>query len=391
MAEWQLERLPFFEDVHYDLADRLITWRHDHRALIEADHAGDFESYCRQVLRALSEAGFLDYVVPDPDDPRSAHIDVRSICIIREALAFDSGLIDSMFVMQGLGTSPIWRHSDASLRHRYLTLARRGELMAALALTEPHGGSDVANVATRATPVEGGFRIDGQKSWITNGGMADFYVTVARSTDAPGAGGLSVFLVERDAEGLEAGPQLDMVAAHPIANLRFDGCRVAESAMIGEPGAGFKLAMAGFDIFRPSVGAAAVGMARRALAESVSRVGQRKLFGTPMSDHETVRAKIADMAVETDSAAMMVYRAAWSADTLGKPVSTQSAMAKLTATETAQRVVDAAVQLFGAEGVWRGSIIENLYRDVRPTRIYEGASEIQKVVIARGILGRKTS
>ncbi|MGE4306392.1 MAG: acyl-CoA dehydrogenase family protein, partial [Novosphingobium sp.] len=381
----------FFDEGHYDLARRLVAWLHDHRGLIEADHTGDLERYCRQVLGALGEAGFLDFVVPNPEDPLSVRIDVRSICIIREALAFDSGLIDSMFVMQGLGTSPIWRHSDPDLRREYLLKARQGELMAALALTERHGGSDVANVATRALPVEGGFRIDGEKSWITNGGMADFYVTVARTGDAPGAGGLSVFLVGRDAKGLEAGPQLDMVAAHPIANLQFNDCRVAEHAMIGEPGAGFKLAMAGFDIFRPSVGAAAVGMARRALAESVDRVHGRKLFGSPMSDHESVRVKVADMAVETDSAAMMVYRAAWSADKLGKPVSTQSAMAKLMATEAAQRVIDAAVQLFGAEGVWRGSIIENLYRDVRPTRIYEGASEIQKVVIARGVLGRKSS
>jgi acyl-CoA dehydrogenase len=386
MAEWRLQNLPFFDEGHFRLADKLQEWRGREGIPPEAHGSEVPQSLCRELLRQLAQWGFLDYVVPEPAHSATTRLDVRSICIIREALAFDSCLTDTMFVMQGLGTSPLWRHPDAEVRRRYLDPARRGETISALALTEPDAGSDVAAITTSATRHGGSYVLNGHKAWISNGGMADHYLVIARTGEAPGSRGLSAFMVEAGTPGLAWGPQEEMIAPHPISMLSFTDCRVPASSMIGEAGQGFKAVMAGFDVFRPSVGAAAVGVARRALAEAVARVKSRRMFGKPMAEMDNVQAKIADMAVDTEAASLMVYRAAWMADTLGGRVSAQAAMGKLLATESAQRVVDSAVQLFGAAGVWRGSIVEKLYRDIRPMRIYEGASEVQKVVIARSVL-----
>jgi len=386
MSPWRLDRLPFFNDDHYRLEERLLVWRDRNASLVGVEPHGDIAPLCREILAELAASGLLSYVVPDPENSVAGKLDVRSICIIREALAFDSCLVDSMFVMQGLGTSPVWRHPDPEVRKRYLVPARQGQTIAALALTEPDAGSDVGAITTSAVRDGADYVLNGRKAWITNGGIADYYLVIARTGEAPGSRGLSAFMVNAATKGLSCGAPEEMIAPHPISSLTFEDCRVPESTMIGLPGQGFKAAMAGFDIFRPSVGAAAVGVARRALRETIDRVRGRRLFGKTMAEMDSVQAKIADMTADTESAALMVYRAAWCADTMATRVSTQSALGKLVATEAAQRVVDAAVQLHGATGVWRGSIVENLYRDIRPMRIYEGASEVQKVVIARGVL-----
>ena len=386
-APWQLEPSAFFEARHYALAERLYDWRRQNADLGAHHDDTDLEPYCRDLLRRLAEWGFLDFVVPDAADSAGTRLDIRSICLIREALAYDSCLADTMFVMQGLGLSPLWSHPDEALRRRYLEPARRGRTMAALALTEPEAGSDVAGLATTATRDGDDYVLNGSKIWISNGGMADHYVVIARTGEAPGSRGLSAFMLDADAPGLTCGPQRAMIAAHPIAPLTFENCRVPAERMIGEPGRGFKSAMAGFDVFRPSVGAAAVGVARRAMAEAVERVKTRRMFGKTMAEMESVQNRIAEMACDTEAAALSVYKAAWTADVIGGRVSGTSAMAKLIATEAAQRVTDAAVQLFGALGVARGSVVEQLYRDIRPMRIYEGASEIQKIIIARSVLG----
>lgn len=383
---WNLEKLPFFEDRHYRLADRLNEWR-EANADLDGPH-GDvpLAELARDIMGRLADWKFLDLVVPPADADVDEWIDVRSICIVREALAYDSPLADSMFVMQGLGLSPLWRHDEPELRREYLDRARGGETIAALALTEPASGSDVAATRTTARAEGDSFVIDGEKVWITNGGMADHYLVVARTGEAEGAQGLSAFLVDADTPGLSCGPQQAMIAEHPISSVSFSGCKVPASRRIGEAGSGFKAAMRGFDVFRPSVGAAAVGIARRALAESLDRVTSRHLFGKKMSELDNIRSTIADMAIDVDTAALSVYRAAYAADVIGGRVSREAATAKYVATEAAQRVCDSAVQLFGALGVAQGSVVERLYRDVRPMRIYEGASEIQKIVIARAVL-----
>jgi acyl-CoA dehydrogenase len=384
---WQLEQLPFFDDSHRELAGRLSEWTTGNEELLAHPPAGsDERSHALELLQALAKAGFLKYAVPQPGGNGEMTLDVRGLCLVREALAYDSFLADSFFVMQGLGTAPVWRHPDAAMRDALLDACRSGERIAALALTEPSAGSDLAQVATTAQLEGDHYVLNGQKAWITNAGLAHQYVVVARTGEAPGSKGLSAFLVPADARGLTASAPVDMVAPHPLAHLTFDRVTVPRSAMVGAAGSGFKAAMAAFDVFRPSVGAAAVGAARRALSEAVARVKQRKMFGQSMTELGAVQSKIADMAADVDAAAMLVYRAAWIADVRGGRFSKEAAMAKLVATEYAQRVIDSAVQLFGALGVARGSKVEELYRDIRPTRIYEGASEVQRLVIARNVL-----
>lgn len=387
-ATWSLERLPFFDESHYRLAERLQEWRVAHATLGQHADAADFDPLCREILARLAEWGFLDYIVPSAGGGENFTLDLRAICLIREVLAFDSCLIDTVFVMQGLGMSPLWRHEDEALRARYLSLVRSGKTIAALALTEEQSGSDAAAIVTRAVQDGNDYVINGSKFWITNGGIADHYMVAARSSDEPGANGVSMFLVDADTPGLKCGPQEPMIADHPISQVTFRDCRVPASRMIGPPGGGFKAAMKGFDVFRPSVGGAALGIARRAMAEVLERVQTRHMFGKLMSQMDVMQAKVADMACDTETAAMAVYRAAWASDVIGGRISKEAAMAKLIATEAAQRVVDGAVQIFGAAGVSRNSVVENLYRDLRPMRIYEGASEIQKVVIARSILAK---
>lgn len=385
---WKLSPLPFFDERHQRLAERLMEWRSANADLAEVHPEGDFGPACRDILQRLKEWGFLDLVLPRVGPEGVVLPDVRSICVVREALAYDSFLADSVFVMQGLGTAPLWRHPDAGLRDAWLEPCRRGEHIAALALTEPGAGSDLASVETTATLADAGesYVLNGVKAWISNAGIADHYIVVARTGEAPRSRGLSAFIVAAGTPGLIVGPNIDLIAPHPIGEVRFENCRVPRRQMVGAAGEGFKAAMATFDIFRPSVGAAAVGAARRALAETVARVKKRRMFGKTMAEMETVQHRIADMTADTEAASLMVYRAAWALDVLGGRVSRESALAKLAATEAAQRVIDSAVQLFGALGVARGTVVERLYRDIRPMRIYEGASEVQKIVIARSVL-----
>ena len=379
MADTTFPSWPFFEERHRALAQAIEAWA---AANLPVDHE-DVAAACRTLVQKLGRDGFLKHTAPDPDAP--SPLDVRALCLIRETLARHDGLADFTFAMQGLGAGPISLFGNDAQR-RLLERTRAGQAIAAFALTEQKSGSDVANIALAARHDGNMYILDGEKTWISNGGIADFYVVFARTGEAPGARGLSAFIVPADAPGFAIAEHLDVIAPHPLARLRFDGVRVSASALIGAPGEGFKIAMATLDIFRATVGAAALGFARRALDETVSRVRKRELFGGPLADLQMVQAHIADMAVDVDAAALLVYRAAWAKDNGAARVTREAAMAKLFATERAQQVIDKAVQLHGGDGVRRGHIVERLYREIRALRIYEGASEVQKVVIARQTL-----
>lgn len=383
MKPWPLWDTPFFEERHRAFARSLLELE-----LPEVDeHSRDLGPASRALARAMGERGLLDIVVPPGAETGEAVIDLRSVCLAREVLAYRFGdLADSVFVMQGIGTAALWQTGSAELCRRTLPAARRGDTIAALALTEPETGSDVANIATVAERDGEGWRISGEKTFISNAGFADHYVVIARTGEAPGARGLTAFLVDADAAGLSAGPPIDFMAPHPAAPLRLDAVRVTPDRLVGAPGQGFKVAMATFDVFRASVGAAGVGAGRRALDESLDRVTSRRLFGKAMAEMDGVQTKLAEMATTLEQAALCVYRAAWAKDTTGGRCTRDVSMAKLTGSEAAHSVVDAAVQLFGGAGVARGSVVEKLYREVRPMRIYEGASEVQKLVIARDLI-----
>jgi acyl-CoA dehydrogenase len=313
--------------------------------------------------------------------------DVRTLCLAREVLAYRDGLADFAFAMQGLGTGSITLFGSEELKARYLPPVARGEAIAAFALSEPEAGSDVAAMSATATPDGSGHvRIDGTKTWISNGGIADHYVVFVRTGEAPGARGLSAFMVDADTPGLTVAERIEVIAPHPLATLRFENCRVPLSNRIGGPGEGFKVAMATLDVFRPTVGAAALGFARRALDEALGRAGTRRLFGGPMGELQMVQAALGEMATEVDAAALLVYRAAWTKDQGASRVTREAAMAKMYATEAAQGVIDKAVQLFGGLGVTKGVKVEELYREIRALRIYEGATEVQKIVVARELL-----
>lgn len=314
--------------------------------------------------------------------------DLRRLALSRDLLAHRSGLADFVFGMQGLGTGAISLFGTAAQRQRVLPAVVRGERIPAFALSEPEAGSDVASLATTARRDGSGWRLDGVKTWISNGGLADYYVVFARSGEAPGARGLSAFLVEAGTPGFEVEARIRVIAPHPLATLRLRDCHLPADALIGEPGRGFAVAMATLDVFRTTVGAAALGFARRALDEAVARVRERSAFGRRLAEFQLTQARIADMALEVETAALLVYRAAWVRDTQDRRITRESAMAKLHATEAAQRVIDSAVQLFGGLGVVHGMPVENLYREIRALRIYEGTSEIQKLVIAGTLLGR---
>jgi acyl-CoA dehydrogenase len=370
---------PFLEDRHRALAQAIEAWA---AANLPVDNK-DVAAACRALVQKLGRDGFLKHTAPDPDAP--SPLDVRALCLIRETLARHDGLADFAFAMQGLGAGPISLFGNAAQR-RLLARTRAGETIAAFALTEQQSGSDVANIALSATRDGDGCSLNGEKMWISNGGIADFYVVFARSGEGPGAKGLSAFLVTADAPGLSIAENLDVIAPHPLARIRFNQVRVPTTALIGAPGEGFKIAMATLDIFRATVGAAALGFARRALDETIARTKARKLFGGPLADLQMVQAHIAEMALDVDAAALLVYRAAWTKDSGAARVTREASMAKLFATERAQDVIDRAVQLHGGDGVRRGHIVERLYREIRALRIYEGASEVQKIVIARQTL-----
>ncbi|MCO5147843.1 MAG: acyl-CoA dehydrogenase family protein [Aquamicrobium sp.] len=371
---------PFLDDAHRDHAARLERWC---EANLPADH-GDVDAACRKLVAALGEAGWLLPTAVDPDDPRP--LDVRTLCISRETLARHDGLADFAFAMQGLGTGAISLFGSPGQKE-WLRKTRAGTALSAFALSEPRSGSDVANMEMTATRDGGDYVLSGEKTWISNGGIADVYCVFARTGEAPGAKGISAFVVPADTAGLTVAERLEVVASHPLARLAFNDVRVPASAMIGRPGEGFRIAMSVLDVFRSTVGAAALGFARRALDETVARVRERQLFGAPLFDLQMVQGHVADMALDVDAAALLIYRAAWVKDQGAARVTREAAMAKLYATDRAQAVIDKAVQLHGGDGVRRGHIVESLYREIRALRIYEGASDVQKVVIARQTMG----
>ena len=373
---------PFFDDAHRDFAQALDGWASEH--IGSGVHAhDDVDAECRGLVAALGAGGWLAAAVPESG---GAGLDVRRLCLTREILARYSGLADFAFAMQGLGTGSITLFGSAAMRARILPPVRAGERIAAFALSEPEAGSDVAAMAMTATRVAGGWKLDGEKTWISNGGIADHYVVFARSGEAPGSRGLSAFLVETGTPGLRIAERISVIAPHPLARLVFEDCVVPADNLIGAAGEGFKVAMATLDVFRPTVGAAALGLARRAMDEAVQRAMGRKMFGGVLADQQMTQAKIADMALAIDTSALLVYRAAWTRVVTGRRITREAAMAKLHATETAQQVIDDAVQIFGGLGVMTGVKVEELYREIRALRIYEGATEVQKLIIARQVL-----
>ncbi len=369
---------PFFTDAHRALRTRAAAWAGSevgqYRAMTDIDAAA------RGLVRSLGEAGLLEIAAP------AGAPDVRSLCIVREALACEWSLADFAFAMQGLGSGPIALFGSEALKREYLSRVRSGAAIAAFAITERDAGSDLGAIAATATRDGDAFVLGGEKCWISNGGIADFYVVFARTGEGPGTKGISAFVVDAGTPGLDASERTTVISPHPMATVRLSGCRVAADRMVGDAGRGIAVALATLDGFRATVGAAATGLARRALAESSTHAASRRQFGSPLSEFQMVQAKLAEMATAIDASALLVYRAAWEKDTHGGRVSAEAAMAKAFATEAAQRVIDDAVQIHGALGVERGSVVEELYRDIRPLRIYEGATDIQKLIIARGVM-----
>lgn len=376
---------PFFNESHRQFASALTHWAGQNVDRY-VDHA-DVDQSCRALVRALGEAGWLKAVVPAAYGGQSEKLDVRTLCAAREMLAWHDSLADFAFAMQGLGTGSLSLFGSDEIKAKYLPPVRDGHHIAAFALSEPEAGSDVSALATTATkdgPAH--VRIDGMKTWISNGGIADHYVVFARTGEAPGAKGLSCFVVDVDTPGLEVASRIDVIAPHPLATLRFTGCRVPLANRLAGPGEGFKVAMATLDIFRSTVAAAALGMARRAFDEMSDRAATRNLFGAPLADLQLTQAALADSAIDIDAAALLVYRAAWEKDRGAPRITREASTAKAFATEMAQRVIDRAVQIFGGNGVRVGVKVEALYREIRALRIYEGATEVQKLIVAREIM-----
>ncbi len=374
---------PFFDERHRSFARELDAWAHEH---VPQDHAHDVDAACRSLVKALGAGGWLRHAVGGTAHGGAVDvIDTRSICLARETLARHSGLADFAFAMQGLGSGAISLDGTPAQKQRYLPRVARGEAIAAFALSEPDAGSDVAAMACAAR-IDGDHAVlDGEKTWISNGGIADFYVVFARSGEAPGARGISAFIVDADTPGFEIAERIDVIAPHPLGRLRFTNCRVPLAQRISEGGAGFKVAMRTLDVFRTSVAAASLGFARRALDEALQRATTRRMFDKTLADFQLTQAKLAQMALTVDSAALLTYRAAWQRDQ-GRNVTREAAMAKLAATEGAQQVIDAAVQIWGGLGVVSEHPVERLYREIRALRIYEGASEVQQLIIARELL-----
>jgi len=374
---------PFFDPRHAGFAAALDAWA---AANVAQSHAEDVDAACRSLVQALGAGGWLSHAIAGRAHGGAADaIDTRAVCLARETLARHSGLADFAFAMQGLGSGPISLDGTPEQRARFLPRVARGEAIAAFALSEPDAGSDVAAMRCAARVEDGQAILDGEKTWISNGGIADFYVVFVRTGEAPGARGISAFIVESGTPGFEIAERIDVIAPHPLARLRFENCRVPLSNRIGEGGAGFKVAMRTLDVFRTSVAAAALGFARRALDEALARATSRRMFGGTLADFQLTQAKLADMATTIDAAALLVYRAAWQRDQ-GRNVTREAAMAKLAATEGAQRAIDAAVQIWGGLGVTSEQPVERLYREIRALRIYEGASEVQQLIIARELL-----
>ena len=384
---------PFFEARHRQLAEQVDAWAAGHLgAHTTAEDRASVDAASRALVRALARAGFTRYCVPEAQGGSPPRFDVRALTLIRDTLAWHEGLADFAFAMQGLGSGAICLAGSPELRQRYLPRVIDGEAIAAFALSEPGAGSDVAALECRARREGEAYVLDGEKTWISNGGIADFYCVFARTSPAErradgstAARGISAFVVDAAAPGLDAQQRIDVLAPHPMGTLRFEACRIPASQLLGAEGAGFKLAMRTLDVFRTSVAGAALGFAQRALDESLRHVRARAMFGRKLADLQLTQAALAEMATELDAARLQTYRTAWLRDR-GESVTKEVAMAKMAATECAQRVIDRAVQLFGGRGVARGQITERLYREIRALRIYEGATEVQKLIIARELL-----
>lgn len=390
MSDPAFLRLPFFEERHRRFAEEVAAFATSVVPSLIDHH--DVDGSCRRLVKALAEAGLLRHAVVAPHGGEAESLDVRTLCLARETLAAESGLADFAFAMQGLGSGPVSLFGSKEQKARFLPRVAKGERIAAFALSEPDAGSDPAAMTTTATP-DGNthLRLDGMKTWISNGGIADQYVVFCRTGEAPGARGLSAVMVEAGTPGFSIAERLETIAPHPLATLKFEGCRVPIENRIGGPGEGFKVAMATLDVFRSTVGAAALGFARRALAEGLARAASRKMFGATLADLQLTQGALAEMVADVEASALLVYRAAWVKDQDAERVTKEAALAKLVATEAAQRVIDKAVQIFGGEGVRSGVKVEELYREIRALRIYEGASEVQKIVIARAELAARAS
>ena len=378
---------PFFDATQRALAADLAA--HAPALVAEIDHDA-VDSTCRGLVRALGAGGWLRWCVPAAHGGALPALDSRALCVVRETLAYHDGLADFAFAMQGLGSGAITLAGTPYQQARYLPRVAHGEWIAAFALSEAGAGSDVAGMQTTAHADGDGFVLDGEKTWISNGGIADFYVVFARTSPRDGApkptAGISAFVVDTATPGFSIAERIEVIAPHPLATLRFEHCRVPRSALLGREGDGFKLAMRTLDIFRASVAAAALGFARRALDEAVAHATSRHLFGSPLAELQLTQGRLGEMATAIDAAALLTYRAAWQRDVQGARTTAEAAMAKLSATESAQQVIDAAVQMFGGRGVRKGEIVERLYREIRALRIYEGATEVQKLIVARELL-----
>ena len=381
MSDRSFINWPFFEDEHRVLALELEKWAKTELT----DYAitpANVDLACQELVLKLADGGWLDYCVANKYGGKNPSLDVRSLCLIRETLARFSGLADFVFAMQGLGSGTISLFGSAELKKKYLPDVRRGNKIAAFALTEPDAGSDAAALTTTAEQDDTSFVLNGDKTLISNGGIADYYTVFAKTGEAPGTRGISAFVIDADTAGLEINERIEVIAPHPLARIRFNQCRIPKTQQIGSGGEGFKMALATLDIFRSTVGAAALGFARHAMHEAFNRTKSRQMFGAPMSKLQLIQSKIGEMSLDIDASSLLIYRAAWTKDKGAEKITKEAAMAKLFATEAAQRVIDEAVQIFGGSGVVSGFPVEQLYREIRALRIYEGASEVQKLIIA---------
>jgi len=389
MADTSFLAWPFFDDGHRKLAEELERWASEvlPPLLEDSEKSLDAVYACvRRIVAEMGRGGMLRVCVPRAYGGARDNIDVRSLCLAREIMGRASGLADFALAMQGLGSMPITLSGSEEQKRSILPRVAAGSALAAFALSEPDAGSDVSAISTTATRDGNSWRLDGVKTWISNAGLAAFYVVFARTGEGEGTKGLSAFIVDADCTGLDASERIDVIAPHPLGTLRLNGCRVPPDSLLGQPGEGFKIAMATLDIFRSTVGAAALGFARRAMDEAVERARHRRMFGRTQAEFQLTQGKFADMALSIDAAALLIYRAGWTKDISSGRVTREASMAKLFATEAAQQVVDSAVQIFGGLGVVRGMTVERLYREIRALRIYEGASEVLKLVIASHIL-----
>ena len=380
MADTSFLNWPFLNQSHNVLHSKLEAWALENLQNISHDNP---DITCKSLVSKLGKAGFLKYSGISAEHPK---VDVRSLCLIREILARHEGLADFAFAMQGLGSMPISLFGSAEQKNFWLPLVQSGEAISAFALTEPQSGSDVANIELEAKKERNGYVLNGEKTWISNGGIADFYTVFARTGEGTGAKGLSAFIVSAETPGLIISERIEAVSPHPLATLKFENLFLEADSMIGQPGEGFKIAMASLDNMRPTVGAAALGFARRAFDESLKRSQSRELFGAPLGNLQMVQGHLAEMSVDIDASALLIYRAAWAKDNGAERITKEAAMAKLYATDHAQLVIDKAVQIHVGDGVRKGHIIESLYREIRALRIYEGASDVQKIIIARDAL-----